>query len=446
MDKGTFEQGEGEETARRVAQGGVRYWTVVAGVLGFLLFGVIGGWAAISEISGAVIASGRMVVESSPKVIQHREGGIISEILIQNGDEVSAGDLLIRLDDTIVRAELAAIEQRLVHLVAEEARHAADLAGEEVLELRKTWAPLSDHRELVEAMKNQQELLAAIRTTRRLETEQLRSKRDQIIEETRSHEADLQAALKQLPMATEQLAGLRSLAAEEFVSKASVIKVEGEAAELEARVARARASVSRSQAQIKEIELAISQIEKGARSEALSEQQRVGGALLELAEKRSAAVDVLERSEIRAPRAGKVRALAVHTIGGVIGPGEPIVTIVPTADQLVVEASVQPTDIDQIKVGQEAYVQFPGLNQKLTPRFAGKVVHVDADLTEDAKRGSVYYLVRVALAPDNEAFASGLELVPGMPAEVYLTTYPRSPLSYLVKPLFDQIDHAMRED
>lgn len=437
--------GSSVSQAEARAQESLRRLTIIGATGLFLLFGVMGTWGSVTEISGAVIAEGRIVVESSPKTIQHREGGIVREILVRDGDSVEAGQALVRLDDTLARSELAVIETRLIQNTAKAARLTADFAGLEVIDPPATWHGLEGHPDIASAMVHEQELLEALRTTRAVEKDQLRRRFSQLEEEIRGYEAERNAGQKRLDLVNEELEGLLVLEAQRIVTRSRVSESRGVAAELEGRIGRTTAQIANAGERLHETKLAVVRIDETARSTALTERRQVDAEILELLEQRRAASDAVQRTLISAPRAGVVRALSVHTIGGVIGPGESIMTIVPAEDRLVIEARVRPVDIDQLYPGQDTTVRFPGLNQRVTSDVTGSLIHIDADLTEERDGSEPYYLARVGVDMSAVEEAGDVKLAPGMPAQAFIKTTPRTPLSYLLRPLTDQINRALRE-
>ncbi len=418
---------------------------IIAGAGVFVLIGGLGTWASIMTISGAVIADGRTVVESSPKAVQHREGGIVAEILVKDGDRVEAGQALVRLDTTFPRTELAVVEKRLVHLLVKAARLTADYSGAEKIGDPEDWYGLIDHPDVGLAIRQEQELLDALKAKRAAERQQLEQRRLALDEEYLGIRAELTAAETQLELNTNELTGVLQLAEEGFVAKSRVVAMQSAAANLKGQVGTSAASAARVSERINTTAIDIVLIDKTSRADALGERRKVDGEILGLLEKRLAAQDALARSEIKAPRTGTVRAMIVHTIGGVVGPGDTVMTIVPSDDRMVVEARVSPNDIDQLQIGQSAVVRFPGLSQKMNPEIDGTVINIDADLTEPQNMSPPYFIARVSVDPSGLEGPDSIKLLLGMPAQVFFETTPRTPLSFILQPLTDQINRAFRE-
>ncbi|WP_417668686.1 HlyD family type I secretion periplasmic adaptor subunit [Roseibium sp.] len=418
----------------------IRHHMVVGGLLSLIVFGGLGGWSAIAEISGAVVTSGTIVVESNIKQVQHREGGIVREIRVKDGDTVSAGDLVIRLDDTVTRANLAVVTKQLNELSAQEARLEAERDGlpEAKFEGEATGA-------LVDIRRGQQLLLDARRKSLNGRKQQLQEQIRQFSTQVEGLEAQLSATQSQMELIQLELADLEGLLLKQLVSKSRVIALRRDQANLQGEYGDFLAQIARTKEAISERRIQILQIEETYRAEVLEQLQEVRSRIAQLEEQKIAAEDELTRVEIRAPRAGFIHQLAVHTIGGVIAPGETIMLIVPREDQLIVEVQARPVDIDQLGPGQMATVRFPSFDQRTTPELEATLLTVSPDLTEDERTGQSYYTARLIIADEELAKLGGKALIPGMPVEAFLKTQDRTVLSYLVKPVFDQIAHAMRE-
>lgn len=408
------------------------------------LFGVFGGWASMASISGAVIAEGRLVLESSNKVIKHREGGIVREILVSDGDIVAAGDVLLYLDGTSARSELGVIETRLVHTLVRSARLKADAAQTDMAP-PENWHGLDAHPEAREVIDEETFLLNAIRVERDAERAGLMQRRARLEEEVHGHEARRRSAATRLEIASEQLEAVRPASESGHVARSRLQELRARVAELEGEIGMASAAIASAGAEIASTDNDLLRLNDAARANSLAERRELEETVLELLERRHAAADVLRRSEIRAPNAGIVRSLSVHSVGAVLAPGEPIMTVVPSDDRLVVEARLRPLDIDQVSHGQAVEVRFPGLDIGNLPGIEGKVLRIDADLTHSEDGKSSYYLVRVAIEAGALRDELGAKLVAGMPAQLFLATGERSPMSYMLQPLIDQFSLALRE-
>jgi len=418
----------------------VRNHLLFALFLGTLVVGGIGGWANFTEISGAVVSSGTIVVESSTKLVQHREGGIVRDIRVKNGDTVEAGDLLISLDDTVTRANLAVITKQLTELTAQELRLEAERDDVSAIE----W-PEDRRNDLGDIERGQQLLLEARRNSKDGRKNQLEEQIRQFNKQTEGLEAQVVAKDSEVELIDEELVDLGGLLNKQLVSKSRVTGLRREKARLSGEYGDLIAQIARTKESISERHIQILQIEESYRAEVLEQLQEVRSRIAQLEEQKIAAEDELTRVDIVAPRNGYVHQLSTHTIGGVIAAGETVMQIVPREDQLIVEAQVRPVDIDQMSPGQRARVRFPSFDQRTTPELNAELLTVSADLNEDERTGNSYYVARLVIDEEELAKLGNKALVPGMPVETFLQTGDRTVLSYLVKPVTDQIAHALRE-
>lgn len=432
--------------AASVADDGVNRHLWLALIVALFLVLGCGGWAATAALNGAVLAVGTVVVESHAKRIQHPEGGVVGEIRVRNGQKVEAADVLLRLDDTVTRANLAVVDTQLVELAARRARLEAERDSRGSIDYPAALLARRAEENAGRAIDGEISLFTSRRAALEGQVLQLRARIEQLVDEAAGLSAQIAAKSAELAYIAEEIAGatelhrkgltpltrLRSLQREE-------VRIEGERGQLQAELARSRGRTS-------ETELQIIQIGQDMRAEVIEELREIEGKWAELQERRIAAQDKLTRVELIAPISGVVHELATHTVGGVIAPGETAMLIVPEHDRLVVEIHVNPADIDQVLIGQPAMVRLSAFSQKTTPELAGTVARIAADLTKDEKAGTSFYVAQVALPAQEIARLNGLQLMPGMPAEVHLQTGERTALSYLVKPLRDQIARAMREE
>lgn len=417
---------------------------VIAGtVLGILLVGGAGGWAATAQLAGAVIAQGQVAVDQQIKAIQHHDGGIVSAILIREGDRVSAGQILMRLDDTQTRAELSIVGAQMLELTVRRARL---LAERDLLDRIEFPSALPLEREEVRSLvAGEKRLFEGNLANRESRKQQLELVLAQVTEEIKGLEAQLIAKQDEIRLVDEQRAKLEHLVSKKLLEntplyavKREVTRLEGERGEIEASIARARTKMN-------EIRLQILSVDETARTEAQRELTTVDTKLSELRDRHMAISDRLSRTDIRSPIDGTIHELNIHTIGGVITPAEVLATIVPIDAKLTVEVMLPPTSIDQVAVGSSARVRLPALNQRTTPELAAHVSHVSPATTRDPASGQHYYKGDVQLKPGEIEKLGDSKLIPGMPVEVFVTTSERTALSYLVKPITDQLSRAMRE-
>ncbi|ODT01939.1 MAG: hemolysin secretion protein D [Mesorhizobium sp. SCN 65-20] len=427
---------------RHAIRRNVRLGTVAA----LTLVGGLGLWATTSSLSGAVVAAGHLAVDSNVKAVQHPQGGVVGALNVRNGSVVSAGDVLVRLDDTVAKANLAIIDNGLDELTAHRARLLAERDGAASVSYTADLSARAADPAVGELIDGENRLFALRRQAREGQVSQLRERVAQFGQEISGIEAQQAGKQKEIALVKVELDGMQELWKKKLVPLSRLADRQRAEAQLEGEDGQLTAAAAQTRGRISETELAIIQIGQDMRSQVASELRETDARMAELRERQVAAQQALKQIDIRAPQAGRVHQLAVHTIGGVITPGEAIMQIVPTADALVVEARVAPQDIDQIRSGQPATLRLSAFNQQTTPEVEGSVDRISPDLIEDVKAGVSYYSVRIALSPESLARAGSPELKPGMPAEVFLKTGDRTVLSYLLKPLTDQASRAFRGD
>lgn len=408
-----------------------------------LMFGV-GGWAAVAKLSGAVIGAGTVVVEGNVKRVQHKEGGIVGEILVRNGSHVEAGDVLLRLDDTLPSANLGIVVSQIDQLTARRLRLVTERDNQ-----TRVASPMNmqtSSRQAREYLAAEMALFDARRRTIEGQKSQLRERIGQIGKETEGLVVRRNAKSEELDWIEKELSRVRSLSDQGLIQFTRLAELERLRAQLEGERGQFITEIARAATRTTETELQILQLEEDRRAEVLTELRDVDNKLAEFAQQRIAAEDQLSRIDIVSPQAGIVHELAVHTIGGVIPAGETVMQIVPIQDALVVEARIQPADIDQVHVGQQAVLRFSAFNQRTTPEINGTITTVAADLVHNPQTGEAWYTIRARISPGELGKLTGLALVAGMPVEAFIETGERSALSYFVKPLTDQISRAMREE
>lgn len=423
----------------------LRRFQVFGVLLVLVLAGGMGGWAAMASISGAVVATAQVVVESNTKKVQHLEGGIVSEISVRNGDRVQAGDVILRLDDTETRANLGIVNAQLFELSARLARLQAERDQADNLIFADFLLEAKDDPKVSRIMTGQEKLFLSRRAALAAKKDQLAQRVEQLQEEIRGLEAQRVSKEEQSRLIKLELEDLKKLLEKKLVPVSRVLSLEREAARLEGERGQLIAQAARAKGRIGETKLAVLQVEQDERTQVLTELREVQARVSELQERRLAAESRLKRIEVKAPRQGYVHDLQVHTVGGVISAGQPIMMIVPEKDSLLVRAKVNPEDIDDVKIGQKTVVRFPAFNARVTPELNATVDGVSADLTSENPQEPPYYAVRVRLTEDELTKLGDQELKPGMPAEAYIQTSARTVLSYLLKPLTDQIMRAFRE-
>ncbi|MEE7458777.1 hemolysin secretion protein D [Methylorubrum populi] len=431
---------------RPAAHGSIRRHLALAIGLSAALVVGVGGWATFTDIAAAVIAPGQLVVETDVKKVQHPTGGVVGQLLAREGQRVAAGDVLIRLDETQTRANLDIVLKALDELSARRARDEAERDGLKIVTFPpELVARIDDDPTVARLIDGESRLFAARVASREGQKAQLRERVEQLRQEIAGLSEQAEAKNREISLIGHELKGVRDLYAKNLVPLSRVTALERDAARLEGERGQLVASTASARGKIAETELQIIQIDGEMRSEVGKDLAEIRAKWSELREKRVAAEDQLKRVELRAPQDGFVHQMSVHTVGGLVTPSEPAMLIVPAADQLLVEVRVQPQDIDNVRVGQKAILRFPAFNTRTTPEIDGEVVRVSADVTQDAKTGMAYYTARIRIRDDEKNHLKGLRLVPGMPVEAYTQIGERSVLSYLTKPLTDQIAKAWKE-
>lgn len=412
----------------------------------FLAFGV-GGWAMTMELSGAVIAPGTVVVQSFVKKVQHPTGGVVGEILVKEGESVKEGQTVMRLDATVTRATYLALRSQLDELLVREARLLTERDDRTELPFPAELSGRRTNPAVADAFTGEQKLFEARLQSRNGQRSQLRERITQINEEITGLSAQITGKESELTFIGQELIGVIDLYKKNLVTILRYSQLHRDQARIMGERGQLTASLASARGKISELELQILQIERDFRAEVLKDLRETQGRLAEIRERLTAAEDQLNRIEIKAPQSGIVHQLTVHTLGGVIANGEVLMQIVPVTDNLIVEAKVSPSDIDQIALDAPATVRIMAGNQRTTPDLMGVVTHVSADLTREQQpqQALTYYTVRVTLPPEQVKRLKDIRLVPGMPAEAFIQTYNRTPMQYFLKPLADQIARTFRE-
>ncbi len=410
----------------------------------FLIVGGIAGWAATTQIAGAVVASGVVVVETNVKKVQHPTGGVVGEIRVRNGDVVKTGDLLLRLDETMTRANLQMISKQQDELIVREARLKAE--REDALDFK---AELPEGRtndpEILEIAKGEESLFRSRRDSIQGQISQLRERIDQLSKEATGVAAQITAKRQEIALIADELEGLAELELKQLVTTTKVAALKREKARLEGELGQYEAAAAQTAGRKAEIALQIVRLEQERRTEIVKELRETQSKIAEYTERRIAADDQLRRVEIRAPQSGVVHQLSVFTVGGVVNPGEPVMLIVPQGDRLLIEARIAPQDIDQLHIGQQTRIRFQAFDQQTTPQIDGDVLSISADLSRDEQSREAFFTTRIAISESELVKLGENRLQPGIPVDIQIKTQERTALSYLMKPLTDQISKAFRE-
>ncbi len=429
----------------RGARRSIRMHLIVGLVVVLVLAGGFGGWASTVQISGALIAPGSVVVDSNVKKVQHPTGGVVGEVRVRDGDLVKAGDIVVRLDETVVKASLAIVVKTLNGLWARAARLEAEQRGLDKVQFPASLTDRADDPDVRDVMASESKLFEVRVFGRTGQKAQLRERVTQLNEEIAGLVAQEKSKDQEIALVEKELTGVRQLYDQHLVQISRLTTLERDQARLNGERAQYISSRAQAKGKITETELQIIQVDKDMVSEVSKDLRETNDKIGEFVERKVTAEDQLRRIDIRAPQDGMVLQSTVHTVGGVITAGDAIMMIVPQADALSVEAKVNPQDIDKLQIGQKTLLRLSAFNQRTTPELNGVVTRVSADVTTDQRTGQSYYTIRVSMPPEEVARLGDNKIIPGMPVEAFGQTGDRTMFSYLMKPLSDQFMRAFRE-
>lgn len=420
---------------------------VVLGVVAALvLVAGFGLWATMTRISGAIVAPGQIEVEQDRQIVQHPDGGVVEAILVTEGAKVAAGDPLIRLDGSALRSELTIVEGQLSELAGRSARLTAERDEAATMSFDADILALAETSPRVAAqLDGQKRLFEARKATLAEQSELLTQRIGQITEQSNGIAAQSAALTTQLDLIEQELASQQSLLDKGLAQAGTVLALQREQARLQGQLGELAADLARTKGQVTEIEIEISSLATRRREEATAELRQIGPTILELAERRRALAERIERLEIRAPVAGIVLGLQVTTPRAVLRPADPVLFVIPQDRPLVITARIAPIHIDEVAVGQAAELVFSAFSSRDTPHLKGRVTLVSADALTDSQTGVTYYTAELQLDEGEQTRLGDRALLPGMPVEVFLQTGRRTPLAYLVKPFTDYFARAFRE-
>ena len=410
-------------------------------VIGVFILG-LGTWSAEAPLTSAALASGTVVVETHRKTIQHLEGGIVSAILVKEGDVVTKNEPLMRLEDVKARTTLTGLEGQLWEALATEARLTAERRGVD-------W--FDDPPEL-EARKADPDIARILLAQRQLflaRTHLMNSKVRLIDENVHGIETEITGLKDQKAIATrqkgyiqEELDMVQALAAKGLDRRPRVLQLEGTLAEADGKIATSVAQIGRAKQNITEAQMNLVNLKNQNLKEIADELRTVHGQIHEIREKVQEACDVMTRTVVRAPEAGIVTELRVHTLGGVINAGDPLLDLVPAQDRTLIEAKIRPDDIDVVRPGLQAQVRLSPYQQRRTRPLDGKVTYVSADRLIDKASNQPYYLARISIDEAQLKARSDVEMRPGMPGEVTIQTGLTTVALYALSPLLDSFRRA----
>ncbi|MBK1719773.1 HlyD family type I secretion periplasmic adaptor subunit [Thiocystis violacea] len=419
----------------------------IAGLL--ILIVALGGfvlWSLLAPIDGAAVAPGVVAVESARKTVKHLDGGIVSEILAREGDRVAEGDVLVRLDDTEASAQLEIARGQFLSLRAQEARLLAERDDLEDIGFPDELLAEGNDPRIREAITGEQRVFQARKKALSGEQQVLQQRSEQLQEQIRGLEALADSKTKRIDLYQEELDGLHKLFDKGLGDKSRLREWERLSAELEGERGQHQSDIASARVQIGEAEIQAAQLKRRFTSEVVTELRDVETKLADLRERMRALGKTLERTEIKSPAAGAVVGTSVHTIGGVIRPGDPILDIVPEGESLIIEARVQPIDIDRVAPGLEADLHMSAFNARTTPVIPGQVLTISADRLVDQATNQPYYLARIQVTPEGMSKLKGRVLQAGMPVDAMIKTGERTFFDYLIRPLTDRVSSAFREE
>lgn len=413
--------------------------------LGFLVFG-LGAWSAFANISGAIVAPGMIIVEGNRQAVQHPEGGVVGEILVEEGAYVRAGDPLLRLDGRMLQSELAIIESQLFEIMARRARLQSERDGTEALRFDQELLDLANTRtEVLELMLGQERLFRARQDSMAKEVEQLAEQKIQIGNQIEGSTAQLDALQEQLGFIEQELADQQSLLEKGLTQATRVLSLQREHSRLNGLVGELTSQAAGLRARVTEIEIGALKLDTNLREQAISELRDIQYREIELKERRLSGKETLSRLEVKAPVGGVIYGRVVNTIGAVIRPADVVMYIVPQDIPLVISTRIDAINVDEVALGQEAALRFSAFDQRTSPEIYGYVSKISGDTFVDENTGYTYYQAEILPKEGEVERLGNITLVPGMPVESFIKTGERTPLNYLIKPLADYFNKAFRE-
>lgn len=422
--------------------------TVAAGLVVIAAFtGAFAGWSLFARLDSAVIAQGRIVSDSQRKTVQHLEGGILRELLVKEGDTVRAGQAVALLDTTQSDSQLGQLRSQFQAVLARIGRLRAEQEGERVLVLP---AALRDTARadpaLAETLLAQQRLFEARWRAHDSAIAVVRKRIDQIHEEMTAAQSQIAAVTQRIALVEEELRGARHLLAQGFERRTRVLDLERSLADLRGKLGEYRGFIARGDQMVAGARLEIGNLGDTRLSDVARELQEARVLEADLTDRLRAARDVRQRREIVSPQDGIVTDIRLVTPGGVIGPGQPVMDIVPLDDELIVEARVMPGDSDSVRPGLASQIRLTAYKRAIAPLVDGELTYISADMLQDTRSGDRYFLARAKLSRESLAQWKDVKLNPGMPAEILIITGERRAIEYLVQPLFERFHRSMREE
>jgi epimerase transport system membrane fusion protein len=408
-------------------------------------FGILGTWGYLAPLDSAALAPGFVTVKSHSKTVQHLDGGIVSQLLAKDGDIVQEGDVLLQLDGTEVKAQLEILRGQLITLTAQVARLVAERDRREQITFPDILKDGTDTH-IAEAKQAENQIFRTRKNAHEGEIAVLKQRMSQLSSKIQGLQGQRSSKQQLMLSYADEVHDLQALLAEGFADKQRLRDIERNHATVIGDIAALSSEIAGSEIQIGETKLQILQLQKEFQEEVADKLSEVQAELYDVSQRVIATTDKVTRTDIKAPSSGRVLGLSVHNIGGVITPGKAILDIVPQQEELIIDARVSPIDIDRVSAGLIADVRFSAFKQALTPKVQGKVINLSADRLTDERSGIPYYQAQIELTPDSYVKLKGLELVPGMPAEVFINTGERTVFEYLMQPITNAFARAFIED
>ncbi len=408
-------------------------------------FGILGAWSYLAPIDSAALAPGFVTVKSHRKTVQHLDGGIVKKLIAKDGDAVKAGDVLLILDDTEVKAQLEITRGQHSSLSAQVARLIAERDQQSQIRFPESFSDAIDPH-IQEAKQSEIQLFTARRNAHQVEVSVLNQRISQLSSKIKGLQEQRRSKQILVESYDEEITDLRELLAKGFADKQRLRDIERNHALASAEIAALTSEIAGNEIQQGETRLQILQVQKQFQEQVATKLAEAQAQLYDVTQRLLATQDKVNRARIISPADGHVLGMSVYNVGGVITPGKPILDIVPQSEELIVDAQVSPMDIDRVKVGLIAEVRFSAFKQALTPKVQGKVINLSADRLSDERSGNTYYQAQIELTPDSLQKLHNLKLLPGMPVEVMINTGERTALEYLLQPLTNAFARALRED
>lgn len=413
----------------------------------FVLVGGFGVWGTVSKISGAIVTTGRLEVSQNHQVVQHLDGGVVVALFVDEGDQVEAGQTLLKLDPTLLTSNRAIIESQLFEMIARRGRLSAERDGVDHIKFDRELQDAADlNPDIQTLISGQTRLFMARAATLRDRVAQLRKQQSQIGSQIEGYQAQTEAVALQHSLIAQELSNQRLLLSKGLAQSSRVLALEREQASLGGKLGELEASKAQAEGRMTEIDIEIGNITTLRREESITRLRDLRYRELELSEKRRALLERLSRLDIQAPVSGVVYGLRVFAEQSVIRAADPVLYIVPRDGPLVIAVQVSPIHIDQVFLQQDVTLRFSSFSQRTTPELFAKVTQISADAFQDETTGLSYYRAEIVLnAGEMAKLPDGIALIPGMPVDAFLKTEDRSPLAYLIKPFSDYFVKAFRE-